>query len=60
MTKISERDALESYDEVLDSYGEVKIGYLVFMPSTIVKECDPIAYRVGFSDYCDSQNWEVE
>lgn len=60
MTKIAFGDAQDSYDEVLDSYGEVKIGYLVFMPSTIVKELDPIAYRVGFDDYCDSQGWELE
>lgn len=60
MTKIAFGDAQDSYDEVLDSYGEVKIGYLTFMPSTIVKELDPIAYRVGFDDYCDSQGWELE
>lgn len=59
-TKVSEADAYESYDECLDSYGEVTIGYLTFLPSQIVKECDPIAYRVGFYDYCDSQEWEVE
>lgn len=59
-TKISETEAYESYDEMLDSFGEVKIGSLTFLPSQIVKELDPIAYSVGFDDYCDAQEWEVE
>ena len=45
----------EMYDEFLDEiYGEVKLGYLVFSPSEIIKTLDPIAYRVGMSDYEDS------
>ena len=53
------QDALESYDEMLDSYGEVKIGNLVFKPSDILRELDNVAYRVGFNDYCDAQNWDA-
>ena len=44
----------EMYDEFLDEiYGEIKIGYLTFNASDIVKELDPIAYQTGFSDYED-------
>jgi hypothetical protein len=44
----------ERYDEFLDEvYGEVQIGTLTFYPSDILKSCDPIAYRVGLSDYED-------
>jgi hypothetical protein len=44
----------ERYDEFLDEvYGEVQIGTLTFYPSDILKNCDPIAYRVGLSDYED-------
>jgi hypothetical protein len=40
------------YDEILnDSYGEIKLGYLTFYPADIIKNCDPIAYRVGLSDF---------
>jgi hypothetical protein len=40
------------YDEILnDSYGEIKLGYLTFLPADIIKNCDPIAYRVGLSDF---------
>ncbi len=42
----------EMYDEMLnDVYGTFKIGYLEFDAADILKSCDPIAYRVGLSDY---------
>lgn len=54
------RDAIDSYNEMLNTYGIVKIGILEFEPARIVEELDPTAYRVGFNDYCDAQNWEVD
>jgi hypothetical protein len=43
------------YDEMLDEcYPAVKIGDSEFYASTVLKECDPIAYRVGANDYADS------
>jgi len=56
---VSINEAYDSYNEMLDSYGEVKIGSLVFQPHEIVQELDPTAYRVGFADYCDAQDWDV-
>jgi len=45
----------EMFDEMLDEvYPVVKIGELTFYPSQILKECDPIAYRIGVSEYEDS------
>ena len=42
----------EDYDEMLNEYyGMIKIGYIRFLPSYILSELDPIAYRVGFSEY---------
>jgi len=42
----------ESYDQLLDEiYPDVKIGYSTFTASEILFNCDPIAYRVGLSDY---------
>ena len=44
----------EMFDEMLDEvYPVVKIGELTFYPSQILKECDPIAYRIGVSEYED-------
>lgn len=44
----------ERYDDWIDEvHGEVSIGELTFYPSRILKELDPIAYRVGFSDFVD-------
>ncbi|MCT7478222.1 gas vesicle protein GvpG, partial [Escherichia coli] len=40
----------ENYDDWLDEiYGEIMIGNISFLPSRILKELDPIAYRCGFS-----------
>ena len=42
----------EAYDQLLDEiYPDVKIGYSTFTASEILFCCDPIAYRVGLSDY---------
>ena len=44
----------EMFDEMLDEvYPVVKMGELKFYPSQILKECDPIAYRIGVSEYED-------
>ena len=46
----------QGYDEMLDEcYDEFKIGEMTFYPSDILKSCDPVAYRCGFSDYTDSE-----
>jgi len=45
----------EMFDEMLDEcYPVVKIGELTFYPSQILKNCDPIAYRISLSEYEDS------
>lgn len=41
----------EEYDELLDDiYSPIEIGNLVFNPSRVLKELDPIAYRCGMAD----------
>lgn len=57
---IDEDKAKEMYDEALDEQGEVKVGTLTFYPSQILKECDPIAYRVGFSDWLDANELTID
>ena len=52
---LAEYEAYEMYDEMLDQcYEPYNMSGMIYMPSDILKECDPIAYRVGFSDYADT------
>lgn len=44
----------DGYDEMLDSDGDVSVCGMMFEPSRIIKELDPIAYDCGLSDYVDS------
>jgi len=51
----------EQYDEFLDEiYPPVNIGTLTFYASDILKNCDPIAYRIGMSEYEDFQEEEED
>tara|TARA_R100000656_G_C3891217_1_gene116623 strand:- start:36 stop:248 length:213 start_codon:yes stop_codon:yes gene_type:complete len=53
--KLSDDDLREQYEEMLDEvYGEVKFGNLTFSPSSIIRELDETAYRIGLSEYEDS------
>jgi hypothetical protein len=61
---ISESEAYERYDNMLDDcYPMVDVCGYTYDPSRALKELDPIAYRVGFSDYVSSleeDNIQVE
>jgi hypothetical protein len=51
---LQEWEALGIFDEMLDEcYPTYSINGMEYMPSAILKECDPIAYRVMFSEYAD-------
>ncbi len=46
----------QDYDDMLDEcYPEFKLGEMTFYPSDILKNCDPVAYRCGYNDYCDGE-----
>jgi hypothetical protein len=52
---ISENDLVNLFDEYLDETQEkVNVIGLEYLPSTILKTVDPIAYRVNISDFYDS------
>ena len=52
---LSEHEALEMYDDMLDECNEVVVVCgMSYCPSTVLKQVDKIAYDCGFSDYCDS------
>lgn len=51
----------EQYDELLNElYGTFKIGYCEYYASDILKELDPIAYRVGLADIESFEEEEQE
>jgi len=50
---ITETEALEMYDDLLDCDGPVRIGNLTYPASQVLREVDPTAYQCGFNDYVD-------
>lgn len=51
--EITENQLNDMFQEMLDSEGEVTVAGIKFLPSVILMECDPIAYRTGLNDYAD-------
>jgi len=49
-TLITENNGYELYNQSLDDCNE---RYMGFYPSDILKSCDPIAYELGFQDFCE-------
>jgi hypothetical protein len=42
----------EMFDEMLnDVYPEYSFGWVKFTPSQILKDCDPIAYRIALAEF---------
>lgn len=52
-TVITEDEAKQMFDELLDEAGTVSVAGLTFYPSKILSECDPIAYDIYLGDYID-------
>jgi hypothetical protein len=47
----------DRFDEMLDElYPEYSMGWVSFRPSTILRECDPIAYRIALSEFEDEED----
>ncbi len=56
-----EYEAKKLYDEFLDEvYGDVNIAGIYYPTSQALKETDPVAYRVGFNDWLDSEGIELD
>lgn len=57
---VSDYELHERYDDMLDDvYGEVSIAGYEYSTSNALKNVDPIAYRVGFADWLDSEIGET-
>ena len=54
--KVNEDNLLEMYrDDIDNSIELIDIWGMKYEPSRVLEEVDPIAFRVGFSDWLDSQ-----
>lgn len=57
----TENEARQAYDSMLDeAYGNFNIGPCEFSASEILKKLDEIAYNVGFDDFLDSENINID
>ena len=54
-------EAIEAYDDMLNEvYTWNVVAGINFAPSDILRECDPIAYRVGFHDWADAEGIDTD
>ena len=51
---ISDSEAEELYDDMLNEMEWCNVGTMSFAPSRVLQALDPVAYNCGFSDFCDS------
>lgn len=61
--KMTQEQLIEQFDEMLDQQAEVRIAHHTFLPSMVLKNTDPIAYRTDLADYADywsREGYEVE
>lgn len=57
---LSDYELHQRYDEMLDEvYENATIAGMEYSTSSALKQVDPVAYRVGFSDWIDSELGET-
>lgn len=54
---VTDEELHKQYDEALDEEGAVTVAGYRFEPSDILKNCDEVAYRTGFNDWLDGQDY---
>lgn len=55
-------DVEDGFRDALDCGDMVKIGSLEYLPSQVLEAVDPIAFRIGVSEYADmlAEDYAVE
>lgn len=53
-------EAVEQYNEYLNSGEWATAGGMQFAPSDVLKALDPTAYRVGFHDWADAEGIDTD
>jgi hypothetical protein len=52
MSKLQDYEIIEMFDDFLNGCCEtVSVAGLTFDPATVIRDCDPIAYRVYMADW---------
>lgn len=61
MTYTTISETVEAYNELLDEvYTWSDVGGSNFAPSDILDTLDPIAYKCGWIDWCDSEGIDTD
>ena len=61
MRYVGEHAAHEQFDDFLDEANPVvEILGMSYNLSTVLKKCDPIAYRCAFNDWCAGENITID
>lgn len=56
---LTEDQLREQYDDMLDEvFPSYEFAGATFLPSSLLRGADPIAYRVGFHGWLDAEGWE--
>ncbi len=53
-----ESDLEQEYKDFIDEFNEVKIMGMSYCASRVLEELDPTAFRCGFNDWLDSEQWD--
>lgn len=56
--RISEQQATEQFEQMLNEGGDVVCGSIAFEPARVLRELDPVAYRQDFLNFCDAMGWD--
>jgi hypothetical protein len=60
MLAVSEYELQLEFNEFLDEVSPVlRVAGVTISPSVALRECDPIAYREAFLDWCDYEGREL-
>ena len=57
---ITESQAREQFDDMLNEEGTVTIAGVTFDRSQILQDMDPIAYDTEFANYCDAMGYDFD
>ena len=57
--EIKDESTLEQeYRDYIDEFNTVEIMGMSYTASRVLEELDPTAYRCGFNDWLDSEEWD--
>lgn len=60
MTYETISETVAAYEEMLDEcYPMVEVG-VTLAPSQVLRECDPIAFKCGWIDWCDGEGIDTD